>query len=110
MALSTHVLDLARGLPAAEVAVELYGIEGDSRKLLASALTDDNGRVPAPFGGELRGGLYELVFAAGAYFAHHDIPSFFTDVAVRFRIDDATDRYHVPLLLSPWGYSTYRGS
>jgi 5-hydroxyisourate hydrolase len=110
MALSTHVLDLARGVPAADVAVELYAVDGESRSLLSSALTNADGRIPAPFGGDLKMGFYELVFAAGAYFAHHDTPSFFTDVAIRFRIDDAADRYHVPLLLAPWGYSTYRGS
>lgn len=110
MALSTHVLDLARGVPAAEVDVTLYAVRGEERTLLATARTDADGRVAAPLGGNLERGTYELVFGAGAYFTHHDVSSFFTDVAVRFRIEDETGRYHVPLLLSPWGYSTYRGS
>ncbi len=110
MPLSTHVLDLARGAPAAELAISLYRINGDDRALVANALTDADGRVAAPFGGDLESGTYELVFHAGAYFAHHDVPSFYTDMPVQFRVSDASARYHVPLLLSPWGYSTYRGS
>jgi len=111
MPLSTHVLDLARGSPAAELKVTLYSIGGDDRRQqVASAPTDAGGRIASPFGGELQRGTYELVFAAGAYFAHHDIVSFYTDIAVRFRIEDPSARYHVPLLLSPFGYSTYKGS
>lgn len=110
MPLSTHVLDLASGIPAAELKVALYAVDGDERRLVASALTDTEGRIAGPFGGTLGRGSYELVFAAGAYFAHREIASFFTDIAVRFRVEDERARYHVPLLLSPWGYSTYRGS
>jgi 5-hydroxyisourate hydrolase len=110
MHLSTHVLDIARGVPAAELEISLYRIDGEVRARVAVAHTDADGRVAAPFGGELPVGTYEIVFHAGAYFAHHDVTSFYTDIPVRFRIADPAARYHIPLLLSPWGYSTYRGS
>ncbi len=111
MPLSTHVLDLAFGAPAAELEVTLsrIGAGGESTEI-ARAFTDTEGRIAAPFGESLGIGEYELRFAAGAYYAHRDVRSFYADVPVRFRIDDAAARYHVPLLLSPWGYSTYRGS
>ncbi len=110
MTLSTHVLDIARGAPAGDLKVSLYRIESGSGSFVASALTDADGRIAAPFGGYLDAGVYELLFAAGAYFAHHGITSFLSDVPVRFAIGDASERCHVPLLLSPYGYSTYRGS
>ncbi len=111
MSLSTHVLEVAHGVPAVELEITLYRIEdGGKREKIATALTDADGRIAAPFGGDLVVGTYELVFHVGAYYAHHDIASFYADVPVRFRIGDASAHYHVPLLLSPWGYSTYRGS
>jgi 5-hydroxyisourate hydrolase len=110
MPLSTHVLDLARGCPAAGVDITLFKIDGDARSKLASGQTDGDGRIVAPFGGNLAEGIYEIVFSAGTYYAQQDMECFFDDVPVRFRIEDAAARYHVPLLLSPWGYSTYRGS
>ncbi len=110
MPLSTHVLDLARGVPAADLAVDLVRVDDEIRTPLGSTVTDAGGRAAAPFAEPLERAVYELVFHAGAYFAHHDIISFYTDVPVRFRIENPAERYHVPLLLSPFGYSTYRGS
>ncbi len=110
MALSTHVLDVARGVPAAGLEVALVRIEGNDARHIARAQTDGDGRIAAPFGGELTNGVYELRFAAGAYHAKTGTPSFYDVIPVRFTIGEATRHYHVPLLLSPWGYSTYRGN
>jgi len=109
MTLSTHVLDVARGVPAAGIAVTLVQVVGAMRVDLASGTTDDDGRIPGPFGGELQPGEYELVFKAGAYLKTTGTPSFYDEIPVRFIISEAR-HYHVPLLLAPWGYSTYRGS
>jgi 5-hydroxyisourate hydrolase len=115
MSLTTHVLDTARGRPAAGVDVELARLDGGTRTVLATARTDVDGRIEAPLLGEGAGGdcelvagEYELVFAVGRYFAPE--PSFYDRVPVRFRIADPAAHHHVPLLVSPWGYSTYRGS
>ncbi|HEY1727306.1 MAG TPA: hydroxyisourate hydrolase [Candidatus Baltobacteraceae bacterium] len=107
--LSTHVLDTSLGEPAAGVDVTLYHV-GSERKELARATTDADGRIPSPFGGKLASGWYELVFAVGKYFAGAGTAAFYDEIPVRFRIDVGEERYHVPLLISPWGYSTYRGS
>lgn len=108
--LSTHVLDVARGLPAAGIEVALYRLDGADRALVARAETDEEGRIGAPFGGTLKPGWYELLFAAGAYLSRWKIESFYDEIPVRFLIDSSSARYHVPLLLAPYGYSTYRGS
>ncbi len=107
--ISTHVLDIARGIPAAGVAVVLYAIDGDRRTLLAQAVTDEDGRAGAIATIE-RAGTYELVFAAGAYLRDRGDVPFFDDVPIRFAVDSAEGRYHVPLLLAAAGYTTYRGS
>lgn len=109
--LSTHVLDLAMGVPAEGIAVTLYRIDGERRRI-AGAKTDADGRVAAPFGGALEPGAYEIVFSVGSYFAirKEQGGAFYDEIPVRFRIESAGAKYHVPLLLSPWGYSTYRGS
>lgn len=109
MTLSTHVLDLASGKPARNVEVVLYRREANERREIARSRTDENGRIASPFGGELAAGEYELEFAAGAYFSSAGATCFYESIPVRFRAD-AGAHYHVPLLLSPWGYSTYRGS
>ncbi len=112
--LTTHVLDTARGRPAAGLHVELYRLELDRRKV-AAAVTNADGRCDAPLleGGRFRLGEYELVFMAGAYFDSLGLnlphPRFLDHVPIRFGIAEDT-HYHVPLLLSPYGYSTYRGS
>lgn len=109
MTLSTHVLDLSRGKPAANLEVTLFRLDDGIRRELARAETDADGRVAAPFGGKLAAGEYELEFNAGAYFAAAGTDCFYGSIPVRFRISE--DRhYHVPVLISPWGYSTYRGS
>lgn len=114
--LSTHVLDTATGAPAAGLKIELFRLSADSRELICTAVTNADGRTDAPMlaGAQFREGVYELVFHAGAYFdaAGLDLPSpkFLSDVPIRFGISDGQAHYHVPLLLSPFGFSTYRGS
>ncbi len=106
--LSTHVLDTASGLPAAEVRVQLYGGE----KLLMDTITNDQGRCDQPLleGPEMLPGSYRLCFHIGAYFRSREIASPFLDVVpVDFTIE-AGQSYHIPLVCSPWAYSTYRGS
>lgn len=109
MTLSTHVLDIATGKPAAQLEITLYRCEGEARKELARAHTNADGRIASPFGGELSAGEYELSFNAGDYFTRTNTPSFYTTIPVRFTLS-GQGHYHVPLLLSPHGYSTYRGS
>jgi len=111
--LTTHVLDTASGCPAADLQVELWAV-GD-RKLLKTVRTNDDGRTDAPLlsGAEFIPGVYELVFCVGEYFARdRELPSppFLDRVPLQFGIADASAHYHVPLLASPWSYSTYRGS
>ena len=114
--LTTHVLDTAHGKPGAGVALELYAIDGRTRTLLRSAVTNHDGRCDAPLleGEAMRAGRYELVFAAGDYFVAQGValpePRFIDKVAIAFGIADGSQNYHVPLVVSPWSYSTYRGS
>jgi 5-hydroxyisourate hydrolase len=114
--LSTHVLDIAHGKPGAGVTVELYAADGAQRILLRTAVTNQDGRCDAPLlqGDEMRAGRYELVFAAGDYFARLGMtlpePKFIDRVTIAFGIADPAQNYHVPLVVSPWAYSTYRGS
>ncbi len=109
MTLSTHVLDIALGVPAAGIKVTLSLIAGTTHVDLASGTTNEDGRIPAPFGDELQTGEYELIFKVGAYYKAKGTPSFYDEIPVRFIASEAR-HYHVPLLLSPYGYSTYRGS
>ncbi|MEO1264573.1 MAG: hydroxyisourate hydrolase [Pseudomonadota bacterium] len=115
--LTTHVLDTARGRPAAGLALTLYRIDRDGgRAEVARAATNDDGRTDAPIlpREHFAAGTYELVFAAGAYLAAAGLadgePRFLDEIPIRFGMSDASAHYHVPLLLSPFGYSTYRGS
>ena len=109
MTLSTHVLDTARGVPGAGIPVALYALEGDARRLVARAETNDDGRTSPALGTGLAAGTYELVFEVAAYFERTATPSFYDRIAVRVRL--AGERgYHVPLILTPWSYTTYRGS
>lgn len=113
--LTTHILDTANGRPAHGVKVDLYRLDGGTRAHLTTARTNDDGRTDAPIiaKGELEAGTYELVFAIGDYFAGADGKAghpFVDVVPIRFGIDDADQHYHVPLLASPFSYSTYRGS
>ena len=112
--LTTHVLDTARGRPAAGLAVELYRL-GDGEERLASATTNADGRVDKPLleGAAFSAGVYELRFHAGDYLAKDaglPSPPFLDVIPIRFGVASAEAHYHVPLLLSPFGYSTYRGS
>ena len=111
--IGTHVLDTARGHPASGVRVDLYRITEAGREFRATAVTNDDGRTAEPLlsGDRIPAGVYELVFAAGAYFRESGPePPFLDHVVVRFGVSDETGNYHVPLLLAPYGYSTYRGS
>jgi 5-hydroxyisourate hydrolase len=108
--LTTHVLDTSTGQPAARIAVMLFAVEGNVRTHLSTSLTNADGRTEAPMAEILSPGMYELIFTVAPYFATKNIPAFYDEITIRFRVDDADRKYHVPLLLSPWGYSTYRGS
>jgi 5-hydroxyisourate hydrolase len=109
--LTTHVLDTARGRPAAGLRIDLFTLD-DGRRLVKTVKTNDDGRADAPLldGDSFHTGEYELLFHAGDYFKTGAEPPFLNQVPVRFGIADAAQHYHVPLLLSPYGYSTYRGS
>lgn len=114
--LTTHVLDTANGRPAASMNIELWRLDGGERTLLKEVITNSGGRTDSPLleGADFGVGVYELVFGVGEYFAHDMAdalePSFLDKVPVRFGIAEADGHYHVPLLVSPWSYSTYRGS
>ena len=114
--LTTHVLDTATGLPAAALQVELFRMRDDAATLLATTTTNADGRCDAPLlaGEAMIAGQYQLVFHAGDYFRQQGLelaePLFLDRVPLRFGIADPSKHYHVPLLLSPFGYTTYRGS
>lgn len=114
-ALTTHVLDTSHGKPAVGVLVDLYRL-GEEAERVASALTNEDGRCPGPLldGDDFQPGEYELVFHAGDYFSSNGVkltqPPFLNHVVIRFGIAAQDQHYHVPLLISPYGYSTYRGS
>lgn len=107
--LTTHVLDTANGLPAAGLHIRLYRV-GGAMQLLASAVTNADGRCPAPLleGDDFTAGEYQLEFAAGEYLGAR--AAFLDTVVLRFKVTAPLEHYHVPLLLSPYGYTTYRGS
>lgn len=114
--LTTHVLDAAHGCPGSAIKVELYRVQGAELTLVASALTNSDGRCDVPLlqGDDYRTGVYQLQFNAGDYYRARslELPSqaFLDVVVLRFGIDAGQDHYHVPLLISPYSYSTYRGS
>ncbi|MBY5982900.1 MULTISPECIES: hydroxyisourate hydrolase [Halomonas] len=114
--LTTHVLDTALGRPGQGIRIELFRLEGDRRVHLGDVITNDDGRCDHPIleGSDLIEGEYELVFHAGDYLRAQGIearePRFLDRIPLRFGIADAAEHYHVPLLLSPYSYSTYRGS
>ena len=114
--LTTHVLDTAKGCPAKGIKIALYRVSGNSHRKIAEAVTNDDGRTDAPILPQdmFSVGTYELVFFAGDYLrasgqAGED-PLFLDQVPIRFGMSDGEAHYHVPLLLSAFGYSTYRGS
>lgn len=128
--LSTHVLNTAKGQPAAGLKIQLWRIEANEHRFLKEVVTNQDGRTETPLllGDELKPGLYELVFQVGPYFQNSSRrseakaegmentflqtteESFLGDVPVRFRILNPEENYHIPLLVSPWSYTTYRGS
>jgi len=115
--LTTHVLDTARGRPAAGLRIDLWHLDTDGRsRLIRTVTTNADGRVDTPLLGpaEMEAGRYELLFHVGAYFrstgAGQSDPPFLDQVPVRFTIAEPAAHYHVPLLVSPYGYVTYRGS
>jgi 5-hydroxyisourate hydrolase len=113
---TTHVLDAGRGCPAAGMRIDLFSIEGEERRLVRSVVTNDDGRTDGPVipKGEAAVGLWELVFHAGDYLDGAGLPGekprFLDLIPIRFGLADPAAHYHVPLLLSPYSYSTYRGS
>src|SRR5438105_8102674 len=111
--LSTHVLDTANGRPAAGMRIGLYVCAGETRRLVKTAITNADGRTDEPLltGDALAAGIYELEFHVGEYFAiPGEAPPFLGEVVVRFGVSGSAENYHVPLLVSPYAYSTYRGS
>ena len=114
--LSTHVLDISRGVPAAGIPVELHLVANGGRRLLATSVTGADGRTEAPLLSveRLEVGIYELTFRTRNYLSRTGAaltePPFLDDIVVRIGIAEPTGSYHVPLLLSPYGYSVYRGS
>jgi 5-hydroxyisourate hydrolase len=114
--LTTHVLDTARGVPAEGVAIEVHQLSGGERRRVATVRTQADGRTTLPLIGGTEGvpGVYELTFHVGAYFRRAGFslpePPFLDEIVIRVGLADALRPYHVPLLVSPYGYSTYRGS
>ncbi len=113
--LTTHVLDIYSGKPGKGIKVELYFISGENKIKLKSIILNNDGRSDQPLveKDEFKNGKYELVFFVGDYFkdiTNKDDLKFLDDVVVRFGISNNKEHYHVPLLVSPWSYSTYRGS
>ncbi|MCC2095585.1 MAG: hydroxyisourate hydrolase [Hyphomicrobiales bacterium] len=113
--LTTHILDTANGVPAAGVEIELYTLSGGGREKIAATRTNADGRTDTPLLGKgaMPAGGYEIVFMIGDYFAARGTPGakeFLDIVPIRFVISDANSHYHVPLLASPFSFSTYRGS
>jgi 5-hydroxyisourate hydrolase len=113
--LTTHVLDTARGRPGAGMRIDLYALDAQ-RRLITSIVTNSDGRADRPLieGEAFAAGRYELVFHAGDYFKGSGLgdgaPAFLEEVPVRFSVASAEQHYHVPLLVTPWSYATYRGS
>jgi 5-hydroxyisourate hydrolase len=109
MTLSTHVLDASTGRPAAGVGVALERRAADGAWARSQAgATDDDGRLRLP--GMISAGVYRITFGSGDYFTARGVPTFYPEVTVTFEVTSDTEHYHVPLLLSPFAYSTYRGS
>ncbi len=113
--LTTHALDLVAGQPARGLALTLSALDGDSVRRLVETITNADGRTDAPLleGARFTPGIYQIEFHVGAFFAGTAAASgirFLDIVPLRFGVDDASGHYHVPLLVTPWSYSTYRGS
>lgn len=117
MSVSTHVLNAAEGIPAAGMKIELLKIgKSGQRKLIAETVTNDDGRTHSPIleKEDMEAGVYEMIFHAGKYFQSRDPkqkqPAFLDIIPIRFGIANISEHYHVPLIATPWSYSTLRGS
>lgn len=108
--ITTHVLDTSIGRAAANVTAHLERLTATGAVLLGAGVTNQDGRIVDLTPGPIEAGRYRLTFDTGAYFAMRGVPCFFPEVSVLFEITDAAQHHHVPLLLSPFGYSTYRGT
>jgi 5-hydroxyisourate hydrolase len=109
--ISTHILDTARGKPAAGISASLQLHSADGWREVGRGVTNQDGRISDLLSGvALKAGRYRLTFDTAAYIARFTKPAFFPEVAIVFEVHDAAQHYHVPLLLSPFGYSTYRGN
>jgi len=110
--LSVHILNQQTGLPSKDVTVELDKLEGSSWQRLASAKTDNDGRVKSlfPEEGDMEPGVYKVTFNTGEYFKNQNLETFFPAIPVTFTVTEKNQKLHVPLLLSQYGYATYRGS
>jgi 5-hydroxyisourate hydrolase len=120
--LTTHVLDTTRGQPGSHISVTLYQLEGEQRQSIKTVVTNDDGRCDEPLleNDQFVVGIYELVFSVGPYFTAQEsaapdqpnvaAPRFLDDVVIRFGVSASDQHYHVPLLITPYSYSTYRGS
>ncbi|WP_448547892.1 hydroxyisourate hydrolase [Thalassotalea fusca] len=110
--ITTHILDTTRGLPAQAVPISLYAKQGDSWEKLAEGKTNDDGRIPDLLMAEqtLPAGTYRMHFETQAYFEANNEQGFYPYVDIVFDIDSSGSHYHIPLLLTAFGYSTYRGS
>lgn len=117
--LTTHVLDTTQGKPGHGISIALYQLSGEQRSFIKALVTNSDGRCDEALleGDEFERGVYELVFSVGPYFAaldmaspQTDAPRFLDDVVIRFGVASADEHYHVPLLITPYSYSTYRGS
>ena len=111
-AITTHILDVSAGVPARGVAITLERQTSEGWKVIGEGVTDDDGRLRDLLAPEaiLQTGSYRLIFDTETYFAQQPIEGFYPQVTIEFVVRDAAQHYHVPLLLSPFGYSTYRGS
>ena len=109
--ITTHALDTGRGRPADGLPVRLEIQDGEGWRTVVEATTNDDGRIPG-FTDDLGlgAGIYRITFDTGTYFRAHELTGFYPYVPVVFELADPSGHYHVPLLISPWGYSTYRGS
>jgi 5-hydroxyisourate hydrolase len=107
--LTTHVLDTSTGAPASGIAIALHAVRDGTRTKLAEATTNGDGRTDAPLAETLQRGRYEMTFSVASYFARRGVAAFYDEITIRFVVEDER-HHHVPLLLAPWGYSTYRGS
>lgn len=108
--ITTHVLDASAGRPAAGISVELAGRSGQDWEAIATGVTNDDGRVAELGPEKLEPGLYRLTFATEPYFEQQGVATFYPEVTVTFGVREGEPHYHVPVLLSPFAYSTYRGS